>query len=352
MLKVDRAAKTFSRLPNKTLSDTGILERSDLQAMIAASPTEFFAELGERVLLLAQELRPDDVVEDRIDLLAVDEDGASVIIELKRGNHRMHLLQAISYAGMLAKIDKGAFVERIAQFSAKAASQIEEELEDFVEGGATSSNQSQRIVLIAEEFDYSVLISAEWLSEHYGVDVRCYRLKLAGDNSVEFLSCERVYPPAELTEQATRVRTGFTRKKPHFKNWTEALAGIENKDIVEFFKQEIANGRTGYPERRILNWKENGHRRFWMAARKNYSYGWQMGRFEGDVAFWRSMLECDDAEIAVVGKNDNRVRFRLRTAAQVKAFRGAVTGQLAAQPFVNASVDYDVDEDSEEDSHS
>ena len=54
---------------------------------------------------------------------------------------------------------------------------------------------------------YSVLITAEWLSEHYRVDIRCYRLKLATDNGAEFLTCERVYPPAELTEQSVRART-------------------------------------------------------------------------------------------------------------------------------------------------
>jgi hypothetical protein len=100
MLRLNRAAKTFARLPHVTLSESGILERQDMQAMIAESPKDFFDELGERMTLLAQELRPDDNVDDRIDLLAADEDGAAVIIELKRGNHRMHLLQALSYAGM------------------------------------------------------------------------------------------------------------------------------------------------------------------------------------------------------------------------------------------------------------
>src|SRR5437879_3209714 len=98
MLRLNRATRTFTRLPDRTLSETGILERHDIQAMIHASPQDFFGELGETVTLLAQEVRPDEGVDDRIDLLAADADGAAVIIELKRGNHRMHLLQALSYA--------------------------------------------------------------------------------------------------------------------------------------------------------------------------------------------------------------------------------------------------------------
>jgi Rad3-related DNA helicase len=207
MLRLNRETKAFAQLPQRKLSEAGILERHDLQAMIAASPEAFFAELGEEnIRFLAQEIRPDDLVDDRIDLLGADENGAAVIIELKRGHHRMHLLQALSYAGMLSKLDSARFIERVAQFADKSASEIEETLDEFVEGLSAAINKSQRIVLIAEDFDYSVLITAEWLYEKYNVDVRCYRLRLSGDQAAEFLTCERVYPPAELTKQATRVR--------------------------------------------------------------------------------------------------------------------------------------------------
>jgi hypothetical protein len=283
-------------------------------------------------------VRPDDVVDDRIDLLAADEDGAAVIIELKRGNHRMHLLQALSYAGMLSKLDSTAFIERVARFGGKPTSQVEETLDDFVEGGSAAINKSQRIVLIAEGFDYSVLITAEWLSERYGVDIRCYRLRLAGDQAAEFLTCERVYPPAELTEQAVRGVRTTPDHEPRYKSWDDALAGIDNKAIADFFSQELANGRKGYLYRRILNWSQDGHRRFWVIARKNHAYGWQIGRFDGDVEFWRSKLGGSDADIAVVGRQDNRVRFRLRTADQIAAFREAINGPLAKRPFLKTAI--------------
>ena len=59
MLRLNRVAKTLLHLPERTLSDTGILERHDLQAMILASPEAFLRELREeRVTLLAHEVRP------------------------------------------------------------------------------------------------------------------------------------------------------------------------------------------------------------------------------------------------------------------------------------------------------
>ena len=42
--------------------------------------------MGEALLLLGEEVKPDSFVDDRIDLLALDQQGASVIIELKRGS--------------------------------------------------------------------------------------------------------------------------------------------------------------------------------------------------------------------------------------------------------------------------
>lgn len=259
----------------------------------------------------------------------------------------MHLLQALSYAGMLSKLDSASFIERVARYTGKPPSQVEEALDDFVEGGTAAINQSQRIVLVAEEFDCSVLITAEWLSERYRVDIRCYRLRLAGDQAAEFLMCERVYPPAELTEQAVRVRRAPPDREVRYKNWDEALAGIDNKDVVDFFREELANGRKGYLYRRILNWSQNGHRRFWVIARKNYAYGWQIGRFDGDVEFWRSKLGGDEADIAVVGRHDNRVRFRLRKAEQITAFREAINGPLAKRSFSNTAIVGDDGDDDE-----
>ena len=52
----------------------------------------------------------------------------------------------------------------------------------------------------------------------------------------------------------------------------------------------------------------------------------------------RSRLGGDDADIGVVGRYDNRVCFRLRTAEQIAAFRDAINGPLAQTQFLNTVI--------------
>src|SRR5271165_1806535 len=73
-------------------------------------PDPFFEEMGERLVLIGQEVLPSSYVGDRIDLLAIDEKGAAVIIELKRSEQKLQLLQSLSYAAMLSDWSAENFV--------------------------------------------------------------------------------------------------------------------------------------------------------------------------------------------------------------------------------------------------
>src|SRR3954447_5916378 len=81
-----------------TLVSEGILERADLQAMIANSWATFTGEIGfPSLALVGEEIQPHPDVADRIDLLAFDdENGRASVIELKRDSHKLQLLQALS----------------------------------------------------------------------------------------------------------------------------------------------------------------------------------------------------------------------------------------------------------------
>lgn len=112
MLCIDRKEKKLVRLTKSALADADHWERH-LQSMICANPDSFCEEIAERLLVVGQEVRPSDAVPDRIDIPAVDEDGSAVVIELKRGTHKLQLLQAVSYAGMVSRWPADRFVETL-----------------------------------------------------------------------------------------------------------------------------------------------------------------------------------------------------------------------------------------------
>ena len=65
---------------------------------------------------------PSKNVLDRIDLLTVDKEGTCVVIELKRGTHKLHLLQAISYAGMISQWESEDFIQLLDEDQQEALS--------------------------------------------------------------------------------------------------------------------------------------------------------------------------------------------------------------------------------------
>lgn len=228
MLKIDRKQRNLTPLETPKLAEAAISEQYDLQEYICNSPTSFFAEIGQKLFLIDKEVKPSDDVDDRIDILSLDTYGQAVIIELKRGDHKLQLLQAISYAGMIAQWEPERFLSRLNQ-------EKRDELDEFLEeGDAETTNRKQRIILVAEAFDYSVLVAAEWLNEQYGVDILCCRIALARDaaSGAEYLVCSNVFPEPKLAQKSIRRgRLGLTTVKPRWADWDKAIAAIQNPSI-------------------------------------------------------------------------------------------------------------------------
>src|ERR1700750_2543041 len=149
MLRIDKANKTLVALERRTMRESGYWERRDVQEMICRTPDPFCKELNEFIHFVGSEVRPAEFVQDRIDLLGVDPDGAAVVIEIKRDNHKLHLLQALSYAGMVAKWEPKRFLEELCKFNKRGQTidEAKEELESVLdEEDIEAINRNQRIV--------------------------------------------------------------------------------------------------------------------------------------------------------------------------------------------------------------
>jgi hypothetical protein len=322
MLKIDRQTQSFSLLDTPKLADVSITERYDLQEFISNSPDAFFKELGLELFLLGKEIEPSKNVQDRIDLLAVDKEGCCVVVELKRGNHKLHMLQAISYAGMISQWEPEDFLQLLDD-------QQQEALSEFLEVERDNINRHQRILLIAEGYDYALLIGAEWLSEQYGVDITCCRVALAKDSYTdsEYLFCSNIYPAPELAREAvSRGRKHGVTSKATWPDWNTALAGISNTAVASYFEQELASNRESYLPKRTLRFRVSGRRRWNVDARNKNAYAWQIGRFDGDIDFWRKGLSKPEGVKPV--KDGECLRFFLETDGDLEYFHDAATHRL------------------------
>ena len=338
MLRIDRDNQSFSKLDTPTLADVSITERYDLQEFISNSPDAFFSEIGQTLFLLGKEIEPSKNVQDRIDLLAIDKEGTIVVIELKRGNHKLHMMQAISYAGMIFQWTSDDFTQLLDE-------ERLEKLTDFLEVDLEEINRQQRIILVAEAFDYSLLIGAEWLSERFGVDVTCCRIAVARDASTnsEYLVCSNVYPAPELAQEAVpRGRRTPGTSKIRWADWDVALASVDNRALVSYYRQQLDANRENYLRKRILHFRIDGKRRWFMAARKAKAYVWQNGRFDGDIDFWRKGISVPD-EVKPV-KEGMCLSFFVSTEDDFRYFHQAATRDLMTREWSDTAPEEGVEE--------
>ncbi|MBU1565086.1 MAG: hypothetical protein KJ630_05590 [Proteobacteria bacterium] len=324
MLKINRENKDLSSLSNPTLSESAITERYDLQEFICNSPQVFFAEIGKELFLIKQEVEPSDKVKDRIDILALDKEGNAVIIELKRGSNKLQMLQAISYASMISHWQPNEFLDQLDNDNQEA-------LIDFLEVDVEEINRQQNVVLVAEAFDYALLVSAEWLSEKYGVNITCCRLVIQKDEATnnEYLSCSVIYPSTELIQEAVPRRIIGINKTKNVQKWTdwdEALIGINNVALVSYFKKRLGENHESYLRKRMVRYRFEGKRRLSVKANRDRGYVWQNGRFDGDTDFWKSRLSLPD-EVTTV-KEGTCLRFFLETESDLSSFHEASLNEL------------------------
>ena len=330
---MDRQGRSLKRLDEKLSADAGLLERSDIQRMIRNSPEAFFAEMGEPLLLVGEEVRPAEFVADRMDLLAIDQQGAAVVLELKRGSDKLQLLQALSYASMVSGWDAERLIGERSRFAGKSVEEAEDDIEQFLLEDIGELNETQRVVLLADGFDYEVLVTAKWLTENYEVDIRCYRFLLSQDEGAEYLSCNCVYPPPEVAEHAVRRRRRGGVRAPRWPDWEAVLGAIQNTAVENFFRQELAAGMENYIPQRALQFRVGGRRRMSVHARRDNAYVWQNARFPDDEQFWRERLG-EGAGVEPV-KDGRCLRFYLLSESDFGRFKQAVTEDLAQVEFLD-----------------
>lgn len=203
MYQIDKTNNRIKSLVAKKFSDLGFTERAHLQEWLANEPMA----LGEDLMIIQKEFDGFSDTRERLDLLALDEDGNLVIIENKLDDSGRDVVwQALKYASYCSTLTKQQIVELYQKYldrfcgGGDAQALICEFLGEPDLGEVViNSGNHQRLMLVAAEFRKEVTSTALWLLKH-NIRVQCFKVTpfCMGENV--FLNIEQIIPPREATE--------------------------------------------------------------------------------------------------------------------------------------------------------
>ncbi|MCX6701196.1 MAG: DUF4268 domain-containing protein [Methanomicrobiales archaeon] len=212
----DKTEKIIKTIPKTSLKDHNIFERQDLEKWIEENP----AILGENLMILSSEFDKFDKTRERIDLLAMDQDGSLVIIELKRDDSGKNAdLQAIKYAAFCSNFLLDDVIELHQQYCRKknqhlSSDAVREKILDFITDKSFKNlNDVPRIILVSKEYRQEVTASVLWLRK-FGIDITCVKLTLHEmDDSKIIFQSDILIPLPEAKDYTIQAE-----KKENFEN--------------------------------------------------------------------------------------------------------------------------------------
>ena len=211
MYKVDLENKRLIEVKKTSFSALNIKERFDIQEWIDSTPKI----LGEELLIIGKEVvLPSG---KRLDLLAVDKQGALVVVELKRDDSGNDVeWQAIKYASYCSSFSNDEIYEKFAEYLGTDTDESQLKIEEFINCEPNELNSKQRIILVSKEFHPEVISAVLWLREAE-IDIECIRLTpyIHQDDTV-FVTPEIIIPLPEAkdyikkkeSKQKEQKRTG------------------------------------------------------------------------------------------------------------------------------------------------
>ncbi len=195
MYRLDIPNKRLIKVKTATYGELNLKERFDIQEWIAGTPEI----LGEPLLIISKELiLPSG---RRLDLLAVDKEGALAVIELKRDSSGTDAeWQAIKYVSYCSSFSHDDIYEHFAEYLGTDADDAQLRIESFIHCEPEELNQRQRIILVSKEFHAEVISAVLWLRESE-IDMQCIRLVPYLDHNGDcFIDPEIIIPLPEAKD--------------------------------------------------------------------------------------------------------------------------------------------------------
>ncbi len=176
LFRIDPSTRDATSLREVDFAQLGLRERSDIQEWVAAHPDI----LGGDLLIVAKEFSGFDSTSERLDLLAVDSQGALVVIELKRDDSGADAYwQAVKYASYLRHANVDTIAEMLADYAGISKEYAGDRLLKHLDADDLESlNREQRIILASHRFAPEVTSAVLWLNDKFADEslITCVQL--------------------------------------------------------------------------------------------------------------------------------------------------------------------------------
>jgi len=240
MFLIDKQNKKAIPLEKKTFSELNLTERYDLQEWIADNPII----LGENLLIIQKEFAGFSETNERLDLLALDENGKLVVIENKLDDSGKDVVwQALKYVSYCATLTKNEITEIYQRYLKEGNAQ--DKLSEFYGQEyesirLNSVEGDQRIILVAANFRKEVTSTVLWLRNYHGVDITCIKVTPYVDGGKVYLDTEQIIPiqdigdyqirlTAKKQEETISLKEEAARDKIRYLFWEKALPVLRAK---------------------------------------------------------------------------------------------------------------------------
>ena len=339
-LSADGAFEPFEEKP------FGDLEQK-LEQWVEANP--HLVSAGDRFVVFGRQVRT--VFGRIIDLLAIDETGAVVVIELKRGETpRQVIAQALEYAAWVDSLTLDELNEIAQSYTTRHGGEAKdlvalheeafsanvpaaEDTDDPDSSDLVTFNHAQRIVIVAENFSGEVEQTLRYLRSKMGVDVVGVSFGIhesAGDLLIQTETLVGREQPVSVIRKGRSPAATFSddeiRDKATQPFVKEAVGRIEDwVDQLDLPNVELKVGRK--TARAIyLNGKRTS--RFYYA--KEWIYVWINNYTPAEVADLQSRLSSP-GQVITDQPREGFVRFHLTTAQDLELYKDLLQHRFSRQ---------------------
>ena len=249
LFRIDPKTHDSESMREIEFAELGFQERRDIQEWVAKNP----GILGERLLIVSKEFSGFDRTNERLDLLAVDEEGRLVIIELKRDDTGADAhWQAIKYASYMRRVDTDGILGMFASYASVSREEAANKLLQHLNADDLNGlNNDQRIILASHRFAPEVTSAALWLNEKaLGENLMtCVQLTPYQDAETRLLyvQANRIIPVPGIDEYVVRVGDSSGGDRSVGGSLSQTFARNRNDGVTRFLRDVATRAMDGLP---------------------------------------------------------------------------------------------------------